>query len=103
MLPQLRVVVGNGDSSVFMSNFDYADDAALIYGNTTLATAHVNALAEGSLEDAAMAISVRKCKVMHVHRIRRVDATKEEDVAALTLAHKCESCGRTQRSRRGTL
>ena len=60
---------------------------------------------------------------MHVHRTRRVDATTEEDVAALTLAHKYESCGReftkqrglkihmarwcdggrTQRSRRGTL
>ena len=70
-----------------------------------------------------MLISVRKSKAMHVHRTRRVDATTEEDVAALTLAHKCESCGReftkqrglkihmarwcdggrTQRSRRGTL
>ena len=35
----------------------------------------VTALAEGSLEDAAMVISFRKCKVMHIHRIRRVDAT----------------------------
>ena len=60
---------------------------------------------------------------MHVHRTRRVDATTEEDVAALSLAHKCQSCGpeftkqrdlkihmarwcdggRTQRSRRGSL
>ena len=34
-----------------------------------------------------------------------MDATTEEDVAALNLAHKCESCGRefTQRSRRGSL
>ena len=35
------VVVGNGDSSVFMSKFEYADDAALIDGNTTLASARV--------------------------------------------------------------
>ena len=117
------VVVGNGDSSVLMSKFEYADDAALIDGNTTLASARVTALAEGSLEDAAMLISVRKSRAMHVHRTRRVDTTTEEDVAALTLAHKCESCGReftkqrglkihmarwcdggrTQRSRRGTL
>ena len=62
------VVVGNGDSSVLMSKFEYADDAALIDGNTTLASARVTALAEGSLEDAAMLISVRKSKAMHVHR-----------------------------------
>ena len=117
------VVVGNGDSSVLMSKFEYADDAALIDGNTTLASARVTALAEGSLKDAAMIISVRKSKAMHIHRTRRVDATTEEDVAALSLEHKCESCGReftkqrglnihmarwcdggrTQRSRRGTL
>ena len=117
------VAVGNGDSSVLMSKFEYADDAALIDGNTTLASARVTALAEGSLKDAAMVISVRKSKAMHVHRTRRVDATTEEDVAALSLAHKCESCGReftkqrglkihmarwcdggrTQRSRRGSL
>ena len=41
-----------------------------------------------------MVISIRKSKAMHVHRIRRVDAITEEDVAALTLTHKCESCGR---------
>ena len=99
------------------------DDAALIDGNSTLASARVTALAEGSLKDAAMVISVRKSKAMHIHRTRRVDATTKEDVAALSLEHKCESCGReftkqrglnihmarwcdggrTQRSRRGTL
>ena len=108
------VVVVNGDSSVRMSKFEYADDAALI---------GVTALAEGSLKDAAMVISVRKSKAMHVHRTSRVDATMVEDVAALCLVHKRESCrheftkqrglkihmarwcdgGRTQRSRRGSL
>ena len=117
------VVVDNGDSSVLMSKFEYADDAALIDGNTTLASARVTALAEGSLKDAAMVISVRKSNAMHVHRTRHVEATTEEYVGALTLAHKCESCGseftkqrglkihmarwcdggRTQRSRRGSL
>ena len=48
-----------------------------------------------------MVISVRKSKAMHVHRTRRVDATTEEDVAALTLAHKCESCGREFTKQRG--
>ena len=70
-----EVVVGNGDSSVLMSKFEYGEDAALIDGNNTLASARVTALAEGSLKDAAMVISVRKSKAMHVHRTRRVDAT----------------------------
>ena len=115
--------MGNGDSSVLMSKFEYGEDAALIDGNTTLASARVTALAEGSLKDAAMVISVRKSQAMHVHRTRRVDATTKEDVAALSLAHKSEYCGReftkqrglkihmarwcdggrTQRSRRGSL
>ena len=95
------VVVGNGDSSALMSKFEYADDAALIDGSTTLASARVTALAEGSLKDAAMVISVRKSKAMHVHRTRHVGATTEEDVAALSLAHKCESCGREFTKQRG--
>ena len=85
-----------------MFKFEYEDDAALIDGNTTLASARVTALAKGSLEDAAMVISVRKSKVMHVHRTRRVDATTEEDVTALRpLAHKCESCGLEFTKQRG--
>ena len=31
--------------------------------------------------------------IPQIHRTRRADATTEEDVAALSLAHKCESCG----------
>ena len=53
-----------------LSKFEYADDAALIDGNTTLASARVTALAEGSLKEAAMEISIRKSKAMHVHRTR---------------------------------
>ena len=69
---------------MLMSKFEYPDDVALIGGNTTLASARVTALAEGSLTDAAMVNSVRQSKAMHVHRTRRVDATTEKDVAALT-------------------
>ena len=95
------VVVDNGDSSVLMCKFEYADDAALINGNTTLASALVTALTEGSLKDAAMVISVRKSKAMHVHMTRRMDTTTEEDVAGLSLAHKCESCGHEFPKQRG--
>ena len=101
----------------------FPSGAAIRCISEKLANARVTALAEGSLKDAATVISVRKSKAMHVHRTRRVDATTEEDVAAHTLVHKCESCGReftkqrglkihmarwcnggrTQRSRRGSL
>ena len=75
---------------MLMSKFEYADNAALIDGSTTLASARVTALAEGSLKDAAMVIFVRKSNVMHAHRTKRVDATTEEDVAGISFAHKCE-------------
>ena len=78
----------NGDSSVLMSKFEFADDPAHIDGNTTLASARVTAPAEGSSKDAAMVISVRKSKAMHVHRTRRVTATTEEDIAAVHLASR---------------
>ena len=38
---------------------------------------------------------------MHDHRTRRVDATNEEDVAALSLEHKCEFCRREFTKQRG--
>ena len=62
------------------------------YGWDHLSSARVTALAEGSWKDATMVISVRNSKAMHVHSTRRVGATTEKDVAALSLAHKWESC-----------
>ena len=83
----------------------------------------VTKVAKGSLEEAAMVISIRKSKVMHIHKKTRVSATTEADVSSLNLSHKCCACareftkqrglrihmarwcdgGRTQRSRVGTL
>ena len=62
------MTVGTGAYTVRMSKFEYADDAALIDEDAKQATARVTSLAIGSLEDAAMIISAKKSKVMHIHR-----------------------------------
>ena len=117
------MTVGTGAHTVRMAKFEYADDAALIGEDTGQATARVTSLAAGSLADAAMIISAKKSKVMHIHKTTRMSPTSEADVAKLNLVHKCESCtheftklrglkmhmarwcdgGRTQRSRVGSL
>ena len=114
------MTVGTG---AHMAKFEYADDAALIDEDAGQATARVTSLAAGSIADAAMLISAKKSKVMHIHKTTRTSATTEADVAKLNLVHKCESCtleftklrglkmhmarwcdgGRTQRSRVGSL
>ena len=116
------VTVGTGENIVCVSKLEYADDAALDE-NVEQASARVTSIAKGSLEEAAMVISTRKSKVMHVQKKTRVSATTEADVASLNLTHKCSACareftkqrglsihmarwcdgGRTQRSRLGTL
>ena len=117
------MTVGTGAHTVRMAKFEYADDAALIDEDAEQATARVTSLAAGSISDAAMIISAKKSKVMHIHKTTRTSATTEADVAKLNLVHKCESCareftklrglkmhmarwcdgGRTQRSRVGSL
>ena len=117
------VTVGAGDNAVCVYNLEYADDPALIDENVEQASARLTSIANGSLEEAAMVISIRKCTVMHIHKKTRVSATTEADVASLNLSHKCSACareftkqrgliihmarwcdgGRTQRSRVGTL
>ena len=117
------MTVGTGAHTVRMAKFEYADDAALIDEDAGQATARVTSLAAGSIADAAMLISAKKSKVMHIHKTIGTSATTEADVAKLNLVHKCESCtreftklrglkmhmarlcdgGRTQRSRVGSL
>ena len=60
------VTVGSGDSSMKMSKFEYADDAALVDDDAATATTRVTAIAAGSLNDAAMVISKKKSKAMHI-------------------------------------
>ena len=96
------MTVGTGTHTVRMAKFEYADDAALIDEDAGQATARVTTLAAGSIADAAMIISTKKSKVMHIHKTTRTSATTEADVAELNLARWCDG-GRTQRSRVGSL
>ena len=111
------VTMGAGENA-----FEYADNVALIDEKVEQASTRVTSIAKGSLEEAAMVISIKKSKVMHIHKKTRVSATTEADVASLNLSHKCSACareftkqrgfrihmarwcecGRTQRSRLGT-
>ena len=88
------MVVGEAENAIRISKFEYADDVALVDGNSVLTSTRVTALATGSIMDATMLFSIRKSKAMHVHRPMRVDATTSADVATLGLSHKCDSCGR---------
>ena len=100
-VPNNGMVVGEAESAILVSKFDYADDAAHVDENAALASTRVTALATGSMVDAAMLISIKKSKAMHVPRPMRVDATTEADVATLGLSHKCDSCGREFTKQRG--
>ena len=86
------MTVGTGAHIVRMAKFEYADDAVLIDEDagqaTGQATARVTSLAAGSIVDAAMIISTKKSKVMHIHETTRTSATTEADVAKLNLVHK---------------
>ena len=59
-----------------MSKFEYADDAALVDDDAATATTRVTAIAAGYLNDAAMVISEKKSKVMHIHPTTRVIGTQ---------------------------
>ena len=95
------MTIGTGAHTVRMAKFEYADDAALMDEDAEQATAWVTSLAAGSISDAAMIISAKKSKVMHIHKTTRTSAITEADVAKLNLVHKCESCAREFTKLRG--
>ena len=84
-----------------MSKFGYANDAALVDYDAVTATTRFTAIAAGSLNDAAMVISEKNSKAMHIHPTTKVSATKETEVVALKLKHVCDSCSRTCPTLRG--
>ena len=95
------MTVRAGDSVTTMSKFEYADDAARIDEDATTATARVTAIANGSLNDAAMVISEKKRMAMHIHSTTSLSATKEAEVVALQLKHACDRYSRTFPTQRG--
>ena len=48
-----------------------------------------------------MVVSIRKSKVVHVHKKTRVSATTEANVASLNLTHTCSACVREFTKQRG--
>ena len=85
------MTVGTGAHTGRMAKFEYADDTALVDEDAGQATARVTSLAAGYTADAAMIISTKKSKVVHIHKMTRTSATTEADVAKLNLVHRCES------------
>ena len=93
------MMVGETESAILVSKFEYADNAALEDENAALHSTRVTGT--GFMMDAAMLISIKKSKAMHVDKPMRVNATTEADVATLGLSHKCASCGREFPKQRG--
>ena len=73
---------------------EYADDAGLLDATVTEASTRMTAISLGSREDAAMIIFIPKIKAMHIHKSIQVTETKEEEIEALHLKHKCPDCQR---------
>ena len=92
--PNAGIVLGTAPHTVKVSSLEYADDAGLLDATVTEASTRMTAISLGSREDAAMIISVPKTKAMHIHKTIQVTETKEEEIEALHLKHKCPDCQR---------
>ena len=92
--PNAGIVLGTAPHTVKVSSLEYADDAGLLDATVTEASTRMTAISLGSREDAAMIISVPKTKAMHIHKSIQVTETKEEEIEALHLKHKCPDCQR---------
>ena len=66
----------------------------MVYDDAATATTSVTAIAAKSLNDAAMVISEKKSKAMHIHPMTRVSTTNEAEVVAMKLKHVCDNCSR---------
>ena len=95
------VTVGKPPYKVRITRLEYADDAGLVDENANNASERVTAISIGSKQDAAMVISTTKMKAMHIHKKVSVSSTKEAEIAALKLKHKCSECGRDFPTARG--
>ena len=69
----------------------YADDAALLDTDITVATARITSISQGSKRDADMEISVDKTEVMHVEEQGR--AAKASDAELKGVCKQCPHVG----------
>ena len=81
-------------------SIEYADDAGLVDANVIDTSEHLAGISGGSTSDASMAICFEKTKAMPIHEKVRVTETKEEEVIALNLKHKCDRSFPTLRGMR---
>ena len=61
----------------------YADDAALIDANPTIASARVTSIARGSKRDADMKINISKTECMHIKRQQAVETPSSAEAEAV--------------------
>ena len=92
--PDAGIMLGSPPYEVKISALEYADDAGLLDNNADDASVRLSAISRGSREDAAMIISVPKTKAMHIHSTTTVSETTEEEIASLSLKHKCTICSK---------
>ena len=78
--------------SLRVSTLGYADDAALLDNNLTVATERVTNISRGSRQDADMSISVTKTEVMHVCVQGEVPATTAAE-ARKVCKYNCQNVG----------
>ena len=78
-----------------------SDCSALVYDDAATETTSVTAIAARYLNDAAMVISEKKSKAMHIYV--RVSATKEAEAVAMKLKHVCDSCSHIFPALRGPI
>ena len=99
--PDSGITVGQAPHQVHISNLEYADDAGLVDASVIDASDRLTGISDGSTQDASMAISFEKTKAMPIHEKVPVTETKEEEVIALNLKHKCPKCDRSFPTLRG--
>ena len=91
--------------TVFFSDIEFADDAALPSEDAQTASQRLTHLQAKADEEAGMLISIPKTKAQHIMKTPKVSETTEDDVKSLPpelqLKFECDKCGYTYPSQHG--